>query len=135
MYELRLVISSAVLGTLFGICLSQAYGQGNSAVYNSLGHLKGTVWISNHPTLGKTPANFFELVFRRVGCNKCLVGTRTDIDGKYDLILGEGRYEIIVFSPSTPIYDLIAPNQPRMVKVSSGIMETQFDVLLKLQTK
>ena len=36
------------------------------------------------------------LVFQRDGCKDCLVATHTDIDGKYEIFVGRGRYKSIV---------------------------------------
>ena len=111
------------------------YSQSASHVYDEIGRLHGTVILINHPDLGRTPANFMYLVFRRAGCKKCLIGTKTDVDGKYELFLGQGRYELIALSPTPPPYDMIANGQSRMVNIRGREPDTQFDVSLKLQSQ
>ena len=114
---------------------SIAFGQGKSDVYNEIGIVKGQVRILNNPEIGDTPASVMYLVFQRVGCKRCLIGTFADLDGNYKLFLGKGKYELIIFQPSRPIYDLLAPDQPRFVQVVPGTIDTIFNIRLTLKNK
>ena len=120
-----------VVATLLVIFVSPASSQDDSDVYNKIGTIKGHVQWLNNRDLGKTPANGMYIVFQRVGCRKCLVGTHADIDGNYKVFLGLGRYKLIIFKPSPPVYDLLAPDQPRFVNVSDTLRDTVFDINLK----
>jgi len=109
------------------------FSQSSSDVYADIGVLKGQARFINHPELGNTPANSVYLVFQRVGCRMCLIGTWTDVDGKYKLFLGKGKYELIVFQPSPPIYNLLAPDQPKFLNVDSSTVDNIFDIRLRFK--
>lgn len=98
-------------------------------VYNKIATVKGHVeWKKKNaePLVG----NGAYLVFQRDGCDKCLVATHADINGDYKILVGRGRYKLIVYNPSGPPYDLIAPGQPRYVDAVPGLQDTQFDIKL-----
>jgi hypothetical protein len=99
-------------------------------VYNQIVTIKGNVQILNHPELGKTAASGQYLVFQRVGCKQCLVAVNADVNGNYQVLLGRGRYKIIVRNPSPPTYDMLAPDQPRYVTATSVLQDTRFDINL-----
>ena len=107
--------------------------QTDSDVYNDIGVLKGQVRVLNNPELGDTPASLIYLVFERVGCKRCLVGIHADLDGNYEVSLGKGKYKLIIFKPSPPIYDMLAPDQPRFVRVVPGVFDTIFNIRLTLK--
>jgi hypothetical protein len=93
--------------------------------------IKGKVTILNHPELGVTPASFTGIVFRREGCRDCLVVVNTDENGKYQVSLGQGRYRVIMRGGSgglNPTYDMIAPDQPRIVEARRSPYPTEFDI-------
>jgi len=127
-----------ILATIFiflAVNASISFGQAKSDVYDEIGIVKGQVRILNNPELGDTPASVMYLVFQRVGCKRCLVATYADLDGNYKLFLGKGKYELIVFEPSPPVYDLLAPDQPRFVQVVPGTIDTIFNIRLTLKNK
>jgi hypothetical protein len=97
--------------------------------------IKGHVEILNNPELGRTAGSGAYLVFQRDDCNDCLVGTYADDNGDYKIRVGRGRYKLIVYNPSPPTYDMIAPEQARYVVASPGLHETEFDIKLKVQPK
>lgn len=93
--------------------------------------IKGTVTIRNHPELGVTPASFTGIVFRREGCRDCLVVVNTDENGRYQVLLGQGRYKIIKRGGSgglNPTYDMLAPDQPRIIEARRSPYPTEFDI-------
>jgi hypothetical protein len=98
--------------------------------YNRMVTIKGHVEILNNPELGRTAGSGEYLVFQRVGCSDCLVGTYADANGDYKIRVGRGRYKLIVYNPSPPTYDMIAPGQPRYVDASPKLQDTQFDIKL-----
>ncbi|HZE69528.1 MAG TPA: hypothetical protein VE135_08410 [Pyrinomonadaceae bacterium] len=98
--------------------------------YNRMVTIKGHVEILNNPELGRTAGSGAYLVFQRHGCNDCLVGTYADANGDYKIRVGRGRYKLIVYNPSPPTYDMIAPGQPRYVDASPKLQDTQFDIKL-----
>lgn len=125
-----------ILAFILGCCLlgfTSVRAQSDSEVYKDIGILKGEVYFINHAELGRTPASSAYIVFQRVDCKKCLVATTTDLNGRYELSVGKGTYKVIVFQPSPPVYDLLAPHQPRVIKIRSGGSETVFDINLKLR--
>lgn len=71
--------------------------------YNRMATIKGHVEILNNPELGRTAGSGQYLVFQRVGCNDCLVGTYADANGDYKIRIGRGRYKLIVYNPK-PAY-------------------------------
>lgn len=104
-------------------------------VYNRMVTIKGHVEILNNPQLGKTAASGAYLVFQRVGCKDCLIGTYADENGDYRIRVGRGRYKLIVYNPSPPTYDMIAPAQRRFVNAFPNLRDTQFDIQLVVQSK
>lgn len=77
--------------------------------------IKGKATIMNHPDLGITPATSETLIFQKVGCNSCYIATNVDIDGNYKISVGDGKYKIIVRNPSSPEFDMLAPDQERFI--------------------
>ena len=116
------------VGTIFG---SNFHAKENEDynLYNQMVVIKGHVQILNHPELGKTPANGMYLLFQRDECKCCLVATNADIDGNYQIIVASGRYKVRITNPN-PVFDLLAPHQPRYIDATST--ENQFDINLIL---
>lgn len=106
----------------------------DSDVYNRIGIVKGQVIIVNHPDLGCTPASGHYFVFQHVDCKSCLIGVRTDIEGKYTLFLGVGKYRVISYD-SESRKDLIRKGSTREVKVRSRPDDTVFDIELEIPTR
>jgi hypothetical protein len=98
--------------------------------YNRMVTIKGHVEILNNPELGRTAGSGEYLVFQRVGCSNCLVGTYADANGDYKIRIGRGRYKLIVYNPSPPTYDMIAPGQSRYIEASPKLQDTTFDIRL-----
>ena len=99
-------------------------------VYNRMVTIKGHVEILNNPELGKTAATGQYLVFQRDGCSDCLIGTYADANGDYKIRVGRGRYRLIVYNPSPPTYDMIAPRQPRFIEATPKLEDTEFNIKL-----
>jgi hypothetical protein len=97
--------------------------------YNKIVTIKGHVEVrlSGQEPLHGSGAY---LVFQREGCTDCLVATHADANGDYRILVGRGRYRLIVYNPSPPNYDLIAPDQPRYVDAVPHLQDTQFDIKL-----
>lgn len=124
-----------------------AYPQTNSCsssdndVYDGrIIQIKGKATFVNHPELGKTPANGMYLVFQREDCKKCVVATHADIDGNYQIFVGEGRYKIIAQEnrcdyggAGCDCYNLLAPKQARYVDAKRSPYATEFNIDLVLQ--
>jgi hypothetical protein len=115
-------------------CLSASSFQDDRGIHNRLVVIKGKVIELNNRDLGVTPAHASTtLIFQRVGCRTCLVASRPDIDGNYEVRVGRGRYRLIVTSPSAPQYDLLAPEQQRYVDTTNSASQViTFDVRLRL---
>jgi hypothetical protein len=104
------------------------FNRGDDPPYNRMVIISGTVTITNHPELGVTPFNNVYLVFQREDCKRCLVGTFTDIDGKYKIYVGEGRYKVFLSNPSPPVVDLLSSDQPRFINAKNRLEENVFDI-------
>jgi len=132
MFKLRALATAAVFMAAIAVASSFGYGQKivKDGVYNRIVTIKGHVEILNNPQLGRTPGSGEYLVFQRDGCSDCLVGTYADAKGSYSIRVGRGRYKLIVYNPSPPTYDMIAPGQSRYVEASPGLHDTQFDIKL-----
>ncbi len=117
---------------------SLAQSSDNDLGPNRLVIIQGKAMILNHPDLGKTPATSETIIFQRVGCSSCFIGTNTDIDGNYKIQVGDGKYKVIVRNPSSPEFDMLADNQERYVdtetleakKYSKQVFD--FDVNIRL---
>ena len=106
----------------------------DESAYYATSTVKGSVTILNHPKLGKTAASGTYIVFQRTNCKKCVIGTRTDADGRYELHIGAGRYRLIIREGTREgqTRDILAPNQQRLVDVGPvGTVKT-FDVAILL---
>ncbi len=132
MFKLRIITIAAVFAAAITVVTNFGHGQRivEDDTYNRMVTIKGKVEILNNPVLGRTPASGVYLVFQRDGCKNCLVGAFADADGNYIIRVGLGRYKLIVYNPSPPTYDLIAPGQARYVDAYPKLQETEFDIQL-----
>lgn len=117
------------------LCMG-AFGQSRSDadVYNQMATLKGHVRVLNNPAIGNAPAAGQFIVFQRADCRKCLVGVYADEMGNYQVRIGQGKYKVIVFNPSSIVFDMLAPSQSRYVVADSPIKDTVFDISLVVPT-
>ena len=81
--------------------------------------IQGKAMILNHPKLGNTPATTSTIIFQKIGCESCYIGTHPDIDGNYKISVGDGKYKVIVRNPSSPDFDMLAPDQERFIETDS----------------
>lgn len=76
------------------------------------------------------------LAFRRVGCDGCVVGAKIDANGRYKILVGEGKYEVSSPDPINEV-DWLAKDQPRIVDTTKNMTERDvsgvydFDVVLR----
>lgn len=97
--------------------------------------IKGKAMFLNFPEVGKLPATSETLIFQKVGCEYCLVATKVDSEGNYKIIVGDGRYKLIVRNPSSPEIDWLAPNQERFVDTTKNSLTDgiyNFDINIKV---
>jgi len=101
-------------------------------LYSQFGTLYGNVVLLNNPELGRTPASGTGFLLQRADCAKCLIGVRTDADGKYQVSLGAGTYRIYCLggSDQSPV-DIYRSGQPRDITVKPGPW-TNFDFELEI---
>lgn len=132
MFKVRVIATGAIFMATLAVLANLGYGQRivEDYTYNRMVTITGHVEVLNNPALGRTPASGMYLVFQRDGCKDCLIGTYADVDGNYRIRVGRGRYKLIVYNPSPPTYDLIAPEQPRYVEAVPGLHDTKFDIKL-----
>ncbi len=126
---------NAVMTLVAGVALTTsyiAYSQRTvkSDIYNRIVVIKGRVEIMAPDRSGPLRGSGIYLVFQREGCNDCLVATHADAEGDYKILVGRGRYKLIVYNPSPPTYDLIAPGQARYVDADPKLQDTKFDIKL-----
>jgi hypothetical protein len=60
------------------------------------------------------------IIFQKLGCNSCYIGTNADIDGNYQVMVGDGKYRIIVTNPSSPDFDMLEPGNERFVDTETA---------------
>ena len=100
--------------------------------------IKGKATIINFPGVGQMPATSETIIFQKVGCSSCYIGTHTDSDGNYKISVGHGKYKIIVRNPSSPEFDMLVPEQERFIdtetleakKYSQQVFD--FDIKIRL---
>src|SRR6185503_16510509 len=80
--------------------------------------IQGNATIINFPD-GPLPASSETLIFKKAGCESCFVGANVDKDGKYRILVADGKYEVIVRNPSSPEKDWLAPDQKRLIDTES----------------
>jgi hypothetical protein len=121
-----------LLAVLFiGIQLA-SFGQTKHSLYNQVGRLTGHIFIANHPQLGRTPDALGYFVLQRADCARCLIGVHTDIDGKYTVSLGVGKYRVFCDEGQYGEVDMIRKGQPREVTVRTRPNDTEFNIDLEL---
>ena len=133
----------SVTGTLLlGCCLSLAnwnciWAQQQRLRPERLVIIQGRVIYLNHPTLGVTPATTETLIFQKTDCGSCYVAAMPDAKGNYMVLVGDGKYRLIVENPSPPEVDLIAPGQERVIDTLTddalGHSRTVFNLDVKLR--
>ena len=103
-------------------------------------YLKGKVIYLNHPDIGQMPATGQYLVFQRQDCKDCLVATNTDAEGNYKILVGVGRYKLIVQERACdyggncpPCHNLLPPDQPQYVDVEKAPVTEDFNIKLVLR--
>ena len=136
MKPILLIIIFLSVPSLFGHwgknCSTDVGSRGSSP--KRLVIIQGNATIINIPG-GELPATSETLIFQKVGCETCYVGTHVDGKGKYKIIVGDGKYKIIVRDPSSPEADWLAPDQPRFVDTESEDSSNQvfnFDIKIKM---
>ena len=127
---------------VFPVNIQNDWVKKETSLESKMGIVSGTVKFINHPELGEWPANGEEILFQRINYPDVAVGIRTDIDGKYELILTEGKYrvfsrEAIYFSlkdKERKSWDWIAPSQERFFTVKP-FKELKFDIKVMFPEK
>lgn len=105
------------------------------SLYNKLGTVSGHVTIENHPELGSAPCRNCEFLLQNSGCSRAVIYVRTDGEGNYRVRVSHGKWRVIMREQregATSSTDMLAPSQPRYVKVSSPTGEERFDVKVSL---
>jgi hypothetical protein len=81
--------------------------------------IKGKATFINFPGRKDMPASSERLIFQKVGCESCFIGASVDSEGNYQIIVGDGKYKIIVRNPSSPQADWLAPDQQKFIDTGS----------------
>jgi hypothetical protein len=100
-------------------------------VYSNLVIIEGNV-KTLEPETGRifTPAGRQNLVFQRVDCKKCVHIAFTDQDGNYELLVGKGKYRLIVRENLANGGSALDPSQPEIVDAKDKTRRNVFDVKL-----
>jgi len=96
--------------------------------------ITGKATIINFPN-GPLPATSETLIFQKAGCETCYVAAKVDDDGQYKILVGDGKYKIIVRNPSSPEVDWLAPDQERYIDTGSENSPNslfRFDIKIKM---
>lgn len=113
--------------------------QGTDEVPRRLVIIRGKIMITNHPKLGEIPNSGGTVIFQKVGCNSCFTATNADAEGKYQILVGDGKYKVIYRNPAEPEFDLLTPEQERYVDTESpdakrfGGQIFDFDIKTRIQ--
>jgi hypothetical protein len=97
--------------------------------------IKGKATFINFPGVSNMPATSETLIFQKVGCESCFIGTNVDKEGNYKILVSDGKYKIIVRNPSSPEVEWLAPDQKRFVETgseNSPDSTIDFDIRIKL---
>lgn len=137
MFSMRTLIAVGLFTVLLAgvVSFGRDSGHKDDNLYDQLVTIKGKVQILNHPELGRAEGVGIPLLFQRDGCKECLIATRTDTNGSYELTVSRGRYRVIVRETrggGAPSYDLLAPDQPRYVNATSSVQANEFDLRVVL---
>jgi hypothetical protein len=118
-------------GIAFTVCqVGKSQRIVRTGIYNRIVTIRGHVEVIHPESRQPLRGSGAYLVFQREGCADCLIATHADDKGEYKILVGPGRYKLIVYNPSSPKYDLIAPNQSRYVHAVPRLHDTQFDIKL-----
>lgn len=135
----------SVIVFLFTVILFADYGYNNIFAQNCANDspmrlviIQGKATIVNFPDVGQMPATSETIIFQKVGCPSCYIGTNTDADGNYKIKVGDGKYKVIVRNPSSPEFDMLTPEQERFIdtgtddakKYSKQVFD--FDIKIRL---
>jgi hypothetical protein len=125
---MAIVRSLIILAVVLHVSWAMAAVDG---LYNQVGVLKGQVVVVNNPELGRTPASGQYFLLQRLGCRRCVIGVRADIDGRYTVFVGVGKYRVVCTDPEDG-KDLISKRQVREVTVRQRPNDTEFNIELEL---
>lgn len=130
-----LILITVLTGSSFVVDNRDSCAHASLGAPERLVIIKGKVTILNHPKLGEVPDSGGTIIFKKVGCDSCFIGSNADSDGNYKVLVGDGKYELIVRNPSSPEVDLLVPDQERFVDTSKANADQQvfsLDVRIKL---
>lgn len=126
-------ISISVLGIIVVfsvISLSAQKLNSKKDVYAKIVPIGGKVTTTERESGEEIPTRKRILIFQRIDCKNCFFAIFTDNDGLYSAYLSDGKYRIIVADcGKNKNEDCIAPNQPRILKVTTK-NTPQFDIKL-----
>jgi hypothetical protein len=124
-----------LLGTILAaVIYGRDFDNKDDAVYNQIVGIKGSVQLTGDPHFGTTVGSGQYIIFQKDDCKKCLIATRTDEHGNYEINVARGRYKVIVREVRggwEPSHDLLAPDQPRYIDAYSVLPQgNRFDIKL-----
>jgi hypothetical protein len=137
MFSVRtaIVLGFLLIGAIGAAGFAYNSEHSDDKLYDELVTIRGKAVILNHPQLGKTDGGGLPLIFQREDCKRCLVATRTNLDGSYEITVARGRYRVILRETrggGSPSYDLLAPSQPRYIEATSQLQPNVFDLQVVL---
>lgn len=140
MIQKRLILMLVIIlfSSIFSISSAQqrpTLESGDTRAWEQMVWVTGHIHFTNHPSLGRTPANGEVIAFRRVGRGNHVVAVRANIDGRFEVFLNPGRYKIIVpglNADRNGFIDMLAAGQPRYLDVVRHPSGIRFNVELTL---
>jgi hypothetical protein len=127
----RIIIFGLLAFGLVGSNLEHELSCASRRETNEVVTIKGKVTIENHPELGRTEGRNIPLLFERDECNKCVIATVTDAEGRYEIYVGRGRYRVSYRDTrggGASSRDMLAADQARYVNANSLIKPNEFNV-------
>ena len=127
-------VSTLILVLTLVLNIKEVYSQtnGSKILANEIVQIKGTVRALANDKKKLLPVATISIIFQRVGCKKCLVATRTNLSGEYEIFVGRGKYKVIVyhFNAEHRLYDVVSPEQNRYINAQDNYRANKFDILL-----
>ena len=139
LFQHRAVLLAVILFgstvTIFSFQQLQTLDKDDTKAWERMVWVTGYVHFTNHPSLGRTPANGEVIAFRRVDRNDQVVAVRANLEGRFEIFLDPGRYRIVVpnlNAEKNGFVDALATGQSRYLEVERDPSGIRFNIDLTL---
>jgi hypothetical protein len=126
---LLLLITSFLAGSIyFGLTPTSSCDE---PLYNKFVTIEGQV-TTDEIESGKVLIDTGkDIIFQRVDCKRCLFMAQSDKNGRYQILVGEGKYKIIVNNcGKSRTESCLSPNQPEIIDAINRVSHNIFDIKL-----